>query len=362
MGFLDFIKNKLFKRRESLPEAQNAFQVESSNARSVGNVTTENLDNFVKVDYTPKIETFSPNPGTIDFALQQYIFGLQFQYQNGKPFNSYSALTGLCGMDTSVQGYNAQNEMKFLNRLANDGKVNLVNQYAADKSVCFRHVQHGRDAGNTNTRLYVNCKRENIAELADKFYEEFGDRPYYFKFCSDSQASRNRRSEQFVFYLSSEPHELNEVIQTIERTRQKNPRLFEGSKNMNPFMKEINGYIGFAPDVKVDEFQTIKGGKKPITARSYNTLLSESLTDCFTDAIRDVVSRDYDLSVMMGGQYYDSAQPYIGTVLGKICDSPEHQKKLIEKMKSNLKISSQKNSLLSIKGIELDRNVEQGRV
>lgn len=347
MGLWNFLKNKIFRKNVALPEPQIPRE-----QGSVGPINNSGFDSLVKLDYTPQ-------PRSIEYALQQYIYGLQFQYEKGIPFNSYKALTGLCGMDVSNPGYNAQNEMNFINRLANDGRVNVINQYAANNSICFRHIQNGRNAGNTDTRLYVNCKRENIAALADKFYEEFGNTPYYFKFCTDEQANTNRRSEQFVFYLSSEPEEMNRVIQTIERTRQKNPELFEGSRNMNPFMKDINGYIGYAPNIDVDEFQTIKGKRQILSARSYNTLLSESLTDCFTDAIREVVSRDYDLSLRTGAQYYDRPEPYIAATLKSICDNPEHQRKLIEKMKANLEISSQRNPLLNIRGIGKGRETEQ---
>lgn len=347
MGLLDFLKSKIFRKNAALPEAQ--IPVTQGKGAYINN---GNFDNLVKLDYTPQ-------PRSIEYALQQYVYGLLFQQENGRAFNSYNALTSLCGIETTNPGNNLQNEMNFINRLANDGRVNVINQYSANNSICFRHIQNGRNAGNTDTRLYVNCKRENIAALADKFYEEFGDTPYYFKFCTDEQANTNRRSEQFVFYLSSEPEEMNRVIQTIERTRQKNPGLFEGSRNMNPFMKDINGYIGYAPNIDVDEFQTIQGRRQVLSARSYNTLLSESLTDCFTDAIRDVVSRDYDLSLRTGAQYYDRPEPYIATTLKAICDNPEHQRKLIEKMKANLEISSQRNPLLNIRGIGKNRETEQ---
>lgn len=347
MGFWNFIKNKIFKKNTALPEAQ--IPVTQVNNTRINN---GNFDNRVKLNYTPQ-------PKSIESALQQYVYGLLMQQESSGVFNSYRVLTSLCGMDTSNPGNNLQNEENFISRLANDGKVNMINQYAGDKSVCFRHIQKGRDSKNTDMRLYINCKRENIAALANKFYEEFGNAPYYFKFCTDKQASTKRRSEQFVFYLSSEPQEMNRVVQTIERTRQKNPRLFEDSRNMNPFMKDLNGYIGYAPDVNVDEYQTIDGRKKVLSARSYNTLLSEALTDCFTGAIKDVVSHDYDLSLKIGGQTYDSPVPYIISTLREICDNPDHQRKLIEKMKSNLEISAQRNPLLDIKGIGKSRETDK---
>lgn len=350
MGVWDFIRSKLFGKSKALPEAES--QTINVTQQKVTNVNSGNFNNFVKLDYTPQAKT-------IEYALQQYISGLLFQHESGRTFNSYSVLTSLCGMDTSNPGNNLQNEMDFINKLGNRRGINVINQPSGNGGVCFRHIQHGRNASNTDTRLYINCKRENIAQLANKFYEELGDMPYYFKFCSDEQAASKRRSEQFVFYLSSEPEEMNRIVQAIERTRQKNPKLFEGSRNMNPFMKDINGYIGYAPDVNVDVFENLNGEKSVLSAKSYNTLLSEILTDSFTNAIRDVVSHDYELSLKTGGERYDRATPYIRDVLKDIYENPEHQRKLIEKMKANLEISSQKNPLLNIRGIGKNKKLFQ---
>ena len=344
MGFWEDLKNRIFrKNKTALPEPV---------------LKTQKIDNtkfneMVNVGFTPEPpKAYYPPVGSLEFALQQYIYGLQFQQEKGIPFSSYKALTGICGMDVSNPGMNYQNEENFISKISHDRNVNLIDQKAGDKSVAFRHIQHGRSGRDTDTRLYVNCKRENIAALADKFYEEFGNTPYYFKFCSDQQASNTRRSEQFVFYLSSEPQELNRVIEIIERTRQKNPHLFEGAKNINPFMRDVKGYIGYAPNIDTDEFTCINGTKKPLSARSYNTLLGESLTDCFTSAIKDLVHKDYDLSSMIGGQHFPGPVPYINSVLKTINGNPEYQKQLIEKMKANLAISSEKNPLLSIRGLE----------
>lgn len=344
MSFWDFIKSKLFGRKEALPEGNIVNSVVSSGKQ---------FDNSVKVGFTPQPQktNYMPEPNTIESAIQQYLYGLSIQNKEGKWFNSYRVLTSICGMDTSNPGENLKKEEAFINKLQKDGKTIMINQPSGNGGVCFRHIQHGRDAGNTDRRLYINCKRENVAELAEKFYDEFGNDPYYFKFCTDEQAASKRRSEQFVFYVSSEPTEMNRVIQTIQRTKQKYPQLFKGSKNMNPFMRNVDDYIGYAPDVKDGIYYSMDGTARPI-ARSYNSLLSEALTDSFTYAMRDVVAQDYDLTSKTGGQIYDEAQPYVRMVLENILENPEHQRKLIGKMKANLEKCSKKNSLLSIKGLE----------
>ena len=346
MKLWDIIKSKLFKKQDALPES-------SVEAKSVNS----GFDNGIKVGFTPQIQksSYLPEKGSLDFALQQYLFQIMKQYKDGRTVNSYTALTSICGMETSNPGKNAENEANFLKRIEKDKKAIVIDQPSANGGVCFRHVQRGKVNENPETRLYVNCKRENIAELAGKFYEELGNSSYYFKFCTDEQASSKRRSEQFVFYVSSDPRELNKTIQIIKKTKQKYPKLFEGSKNMNPFMKDIDGFIGYAPDAPDGIYYSLDGYSTPVS-RSYNSLLGEALSDSFTFAMKDLVSCDPSLSQKTNGKTYERAYPYIRDVLEDVLENPEKQKKLMEKMKVNLQKCTARNPVLSIKGLEQEKS------
>ena len=348
MGLWDFIKSKIIKKNlKALPEP------EMKKKPAEYNNGQKSFNESINVGYTPKIEEeFSPKVGTLEFAIQQYLYRLQDHNQHGIPFNSYKALTEICGISTTNPGNNKQNEDRVINRMKSDGRVKIKNQPNGKNGICYRHIQHGRGAEDTDTRLYINCKRENIAALAEKFYEEFGNNPYYFKFGTDEQASGKRRSEQFVFYLKSDPKELNGVIETIDRTRKKYPQLFEGAEYMNPFMRDVKGYIAYAPDIKTDFYHRMNGEYSILSAHSYNTLLGEALEDSFTHAMQDIVSHDYELSKAMNGEYHGTPQPYVNAVLEKINSNPIEQKKLVAKIKDNLRICSKNNSLLSIRGLE----------
>lgn len=351
MGFWDFIKSKLLgKNVKALPEGKT--EIDFSKLNNLRNKFNESIN----VGFTPEPpKQVVHKPGTIEFAIQQYMYGVLMQNKNGQPFDSYKALTEICGLETINPGNNPQNEAKLVNRIKNDGRVAIRNQPEKGKPV-FRHVMNGRGGENTDTRLYINCKRENVAALAEKFYEELGNEPYYFKFNADeNQADGKRRSEQFVFYVNSEPHELNRVIQAIDRTKQKNPQLFEGSKYMNPFMKDLKGYIAYAPDVKSKVYKNLDGFTQTLNAASYNTLLGEALSDSFFHGMKDIVDYDDNLSKLIVNEYRDNAQPYINKVLEKILENPEKQRQLMEKMKNNLIRCSQKNELLSIKGIDVEK-------
>jgi hypothetical protein len=202
----------------------------------------------------------------------------------------------------------------------------------------------------------LNCKRENVANLATKFIQEFGNQPFYFKFDSDYQASSTNRSEQFVFYTPKEDTE--RVKNVIRRVKEKNPDLFIGSENMNPFIKSEDGYIGCAPEVHTDIYNGLDGKKEPVS-RSYNSVLSKALEDSLKNNLRNIVSTDYNLSMKLQGKYYDELQPYALTVLDEIYSSPQKMKQLVEGMKRNLTELSQKNPVLDIKGISKSKNIER---
>lgn len=350
MGFWDFIKSKLLgKKIEALPEGKTV--IDFSKLNELRNKFNESIN----VGFTPEPpKQVIHKPGTVEFAIQQYMYGVVMQNKNGLPFNSYTALTGICGIETINPGNNPQNEARFVDRVKNERKVSIQDQGNNGK-IAFRHIMNGRSANNTDTRLYINCKRENVAALAEKFYEELGTDPYYFKFNADEQADGTRRSEQFVFYVNSEPHELNRVIQAIDRTKQKNPHLFEGSKYMNPFMKDLKGYIAYAPDVKNPIYRNLDGNTQKLSAASYNTLLGEALADSLFHGMKEIVDYDDNLSKLMVNEYRDNPQPYINKVLEKIVENPEQQRQLIEKMKNNLIRCSQKNELLSIRGLDVGK-------
>lgn len=351
MGFIDFIKNKIFSKfnkNKALPEGKDINLQDASKigitrmGNSQEQATKQEFDNQIKVDFLPK-------PQTLDLALQQYVLGLLYQFEHGEHLSSYRVLTGLSALDNTNPGLNAQKEAMVINNVKMSNKLDLIEQKDSTGKVAFNHIMSKKPREEHDTRLYINCKRENVAELADKFINEFGDKPFYFKFCSDSQASRQGRSEQFVFYTNSESGEINDVVTTIERTRQKNPKLFEKSRNCNPFMKNFSGYIAYAPEVD-DTFVRLDGKKVPID-RSYNSLLSTALEDSFTHSIGEVASRDYELAEKMGGTPCSDPIVYIQNILQDVVKSPSRLSSLVQNMKKDLVISSRQNPKLEIRGI-----------
>ena len=338
MGFFDFILSKI-KPQKKLPEGK--FLSSNQDKRRNG----RNFNDEIKLGISPKIKT-------LDFAIEQYVAGLLYHYQKGEHYSSYKVLTNLCSMDSSKAGKNKKNEEQLLRRIGTDEKCVYLNQPSASGGICYRHVIHG-EPGKNDYRLYLSCKRENIASLANALMDEFGDINYYFKFCSDEHAAAIARSEQFVFFVNNEPESLNKLLRGIDNTKRMHPEFFKGSENMNPFMKDFLGYIGYAPEVE-GKFINLRGESIPIS-QSYNSLLSQALEDSFLHSVREVVSRDEDLSIKVNGEKLPTAKSYVKTVLGDIIERPEMLEKLVKSMKQDLKTLSVLNPELQINGIELDK-------
>lgn len=215
----------------------------------------------------------------------------------------------------------------------------------------FYHYSTKGFEGNYDSRIYLNCKQANVALLADKLATEFGDSKYYFKF--GAAEAKSRRSEQFVFYLhdKTDTGEFSRIVNTIEKVKRENPRLLEGSENINPFMKEYGGYIAYAPEVKDPNFVGLDGKKRKI-ASSYNTLLSEALKDSTINAMQKLCSIKNDLAMRVQGIKIDDISGFLATgALNDVLQNPEYLKEFIEDMKKSLTQLSKSNPQLDIKGI-----------
>lgn len=353
MGIKSFLIDKwdkLFNKSKALPKGDNIV-IENINTDSIPN----NLQKKDTNDVFPKVNIESyPKIGTLDFAIEQYIAGLVYQQKNGELMNSYRVLTQLSSVDNTNSGNNYNNQKLFLDNVSNkryNRNMEIYEQKKNDGVPSFYHVSTKGFVDNHIDRVYLNCKSENVASLADKFAKEFGNTEYYFKFNADE--AKARRSEQFVFYIDDNV-ELNRVLQTIERTSQKYPKLFEGSKNINPFMKNVGGFIAYAPEVRTGKYNTLNGKSKDIDC-SYNSLLSEALQDSLLHSVRPIVAKDLNLTQKLQGEYFEDLSPYVitGTLNEIYLEGGERKKELIDNMKKYLTISQQKNSELDIKGIDV---------
>lgn len=197
----------------------------------------------------------------------------------------------------------------------------------------------------------MNCKQENVALLADKLATELGDSEYYFKF--NAAESKARRSEQFVFYVNdkTDPDEFARIISSIERIKQTNPNLLEGSENINPFMKQYGGFVAYAPEITDPNFVGLDNRKTKITA-SYNSLLSKALNEATLASMQKLCATKLDLAEQVQGIKFEDFSGFLLTgATDKVLQKPEYLKEFIGDVKQNLMQLSFNNPQLDIKGI-----------
>lgn len=121
MGLKSFLKNILRKFDKS--KALNSG-IEQEKFESTGNFAGQNSggnketkDPFQKV----KLDMSYPIQGTIDFAIEQYMLAMQYNYKesNGTNISPYDAIISLSSLDNSYEGNNLQNQMAFISKARN---------------------------------------------------------------------------------------------------------------------------------------------------------------------------------------------------------------------------------------------------
>lgn len=349
MNIIEYIKQKLGigKKRKLLME-QNPQTIEEK--ITVNDNKKTMLDKY-KVEKTPKIY----KKGTIEYAIEQYITNVLYSYEKNGYYNSYNSLIRLSGMSQQEEGNNAENEEKFLQEVKNKKhnktmEMTVQRNKKTQEPVFYHIVTNNSYTGKY--RIYLNCQKKNTAELADKLATELGNQGYYFKFNANS--AKTARAEQFVFYCKEEK-DLIEKIKTIEQTKAKYPELFKGSENTNPFLKNIDGYIAYAPEPQKGKYTPIFGNEEKEVAKSYNALLSEGLKDALFHSLKDIKSFMPELAPKMKEKNcldYNSVEQYIDKLLEKVYTNEERKEILINLMKTYLTTVQQKNPELDIIGID----------
>ena len=262
-----------------------------------------------------------------------------------------------------LHGKNPKNEAILLNSIRHTKGFRLEEQPKAQsgKNPAFYHVMKGANKKAVN-RLYLNCKRENVALLANELIKEMKDiDSYYFKFNSDNQMQTKCRPEKFVFYVSEDPKELNSIVTAIKNVQSRSPELFKGSEAVSPFLNVLDGNIMFANEVK-DGFYNMLSGKRLPIAPSYNSLLSAALDDSYLQTISDIVAKDYSLSMKTGGERYTDSTAYTLLALEEVMQDPVKKEQLIKGMGEKLKDCMKRNPTLQIKGIDGKNNDSRMRM
>lgn len=241
-------------------------------------------------------------PESIQYALDQFNASLYFQYENYGTAKPYSALIQLGANATQPSKDNDIKENTLIKTLQNSDSKKQFEVYEQKNrkgDTVFYHVktaEYMKEKSNKNLvqmRLYINCNRENVAALAGQMLSEMQNDSLYLKFSSDKQLGTVERSEAIVIYTDTK--NAPKIINKIEQIHNKEPRLFKNSNNMNPFLKNANGFIGFAPQVETDKYYKADGNVE-IMQRSYNNFISKALEQSFVNTAKEYIATSKELT------------------------------------------------------------------
>ena len=343
MKIWDYIKEKLFNKKKTLPEPkENAINKNEISSRK------QAFNEILKVDMDIK-------PNTIESAIDKYILAIM---RTDIPFNelsTYNVLIRIGALPNIDDGNCFNNQKKFIEDVNKDlygyrldVKSDMEMNENATKNDFYHAINEWKSAEDIKYRIYLNCEKTNVVELASRFAKELEEQDFYFKF--GAAENESERSEKFVFYLENE-EDLEQKIAVINKVNREKPELFKNAHSVNPFLQTRNGYIAYAPEIHVGIYNDLRGEMKTID-KSYNTLLSEALQDSLLEATKEIAMEDLDLPIESGVYNFTNIrQLHQSKLLDCIYYNQSLKIKAIDLIKKKLEIISEKNPELDIKGI-----------
>ena len=108
----------------------------------------------------------------------------------------------------------------------------------------FRHMGSLNDIDYVISRLYINCNKQDLMQLAKLFVDKCDEReiPSYFKYCSN----KSNRSDQMVIY--SNLKELGDYIQILQEIGKENPEMIERCGQPPLLTGKIDKWIGIGDE------------------------------------------------------------------------------------------------------------------
>ena len=113
-----------------------------------------------------------------------------------------------------------------------------------DQKGQFRHMGSLNDIDYVMSRLYINCNKQDLMQLANLFVDKCNEReiPSYFKYCSN----KSNRSDQMVIY--SNLKELGNYIQILQEIGKENPEMIERCGQPPLLTGKIDKWIGIGDE------------------------------------------------------------------------------------------------------------------
>ncbi len=156
----------------------------------------------------------------------------------------------------------------------------------------FRHMGSSQNINYCFSRLYVNCSKEDLMQLAHLITDKCSEQelPLYFKYSSDN----SKRSDQLVVYSNLE--NLSDYIQILQEIGQEYPEIIERCGKPPLLTGTIDDWIGIGdePTVKDASFTEIRANViQDVLSRVTPTIIDEKGCNVYsTDGLDFEVVRD----------------------------------------------------------------------
>ena len=295
----------------------------------------------------------------IESALKQYFDQYEeliLKYQEiGFIPDFYTVLTYVNALDGNCD-INAQYEKELMEFLSSSDRYDLGVQYRKNDttSPTFYHIQtkgYQLPSDNKMLRLYINCRKENVAQLAYWLTAYNTDPQFHLKFDTNVEMINSNRTEKIVIYTTDEQLEYH--MQLINYVKGQRPDLFKGSEKTNPFMQTTEG-VSYARQPKTNVFQGLDGIGEEIS-QSANSYIARIIKESYMAAAREVAVVEPELQFLLEPQYYNDDKLYIQNY--KYINS-RHHAFLVNSMESKMRYLCMQNGI-TIKGINDERQVEE---
>ena len=337
-NFIDKLQdffNKIFKKQKiyQLPESNNPTH-------------TENKCDFL--NYKSSKDFVNPElESSIMQFLSSYYELADISDKTGIYPTAYNALIRINGGKQCYSQKNIADENNLFDILRKNGAYNILTNYSPNGDPAFYHIQspnYKLPDKKDMIRIYLNCKPENIAELATNILQNNKEDNFYLKFASTIENYKYPRTEKIVIYTDQQ-HYTN-TVSSINELIAKRPDLFEESKNVNPFCNPINEYMTYGFEPQVDNFTGLDGKKND--AKSHNKMVALALENSYMEATKEIARQDSQLSFLLSPDYSNDTKLFIQNL--PYLDSNYHNY-LINSMASKLEYLSYTNAI-TIKGID----------
>lgn len=299
MNIFDRIKSFFNKNQlKELPQGVISVNDENVWRRSLRYDINENNNDTLK---EPSLEE------CIKEFIEQY--GKVLKEDSIQPKNrSYAAFERMfCGEEERA-GKNEINQKKLMNYVSKNKNLRTDFQQSNNRTV-FLHIQ-GDEGINTKEdtemeKIYLNCKRENIALLAkgilNKIEKPCGNK-LQMKYVAEQIFDEDKRTElskeiknyqrndKIVIY-SKDSNMTNTITEKINELKKEKPNLFSEDKYL-PMMPKKYGFIGVVGNNKFESIDTYMG---TITGETYNEYMSNIMSNSILIGFDKTIGVDKDI-------------------------------------------------------------------